>query len=252
MTHSSSNTQIKLEPLLREQCGTYAGVSSHRYYNENLCHKCIKARKEYNRKYSVSNKERIYKNHNKRFKERWAIDPTLRKTHSKWAKENPDKKREHSRNWAKRNRETMREYDKWYRETFPHKVAERARRRRAQKVNNGYNIYTEQQVLELYGINCHICNTPIDLNAPRNTSKPGWKKGLHIDHLIPIAKGGPDTLENVRPSHGLCNISKGAKMTEDFEAEIDPSLFEEDFEDVELEEFDDHSFDEDDLEEEEE
>jgi len=36
---------------------------------------------------------------------------------------------------------------------------------------------------------------------------------------------------------------------EDFEAEIDPSLFEEDFEDVELEELDDHSFDEDDLEE---
>jgi len=27
---------------------------------------------------------------------------------------------------------------------------------------------------------------------------------------------------------------------EDFEAEIDPSLFEEEFEDVELEEFDDH------------
>ena len=39
---------------------------------------------------------------------------------------------------------------------------------------------------------------------------------------------------------------------EDFEAEIDPSLFEEEFEDVELEEFDDHAFDEDDLEEEEE
>lgn len=39
---------------------------------------------------------------------------------------------------------------------------------------------------------------------------------------------------------------------EDFEAEIDPSLFEEDFEDVELEEFDDQSFDEDDLEEEDE
>lgn len=37
---------------------------------------------------------------------------------------------------------------------------------------------------------------------------------------------------------------------EDFEAELDPSLFEEDFEDIELEDFDDHVFDEDDLEEE--
>ena len=33
-------------------------------------------------------------------------------------------------------------------------------------------------------------------------------------------------------------------MAEDFEAEIDPSLFEEDFEDVELEDFDDHALDE--------
>ena len=31
---------------------------------------------------------------------------------------------------------------------------------------------------------------------------------------------------------------------EDFEADIDPSLFEEDFEDVELEDFDDHALDE--------
>lgn len=37
-----------------------------------------------------------------------------------------------------------------------------------------------------------------------------------------------------------------------FEADIDPSLFEEDFDDVELDDFDDVDFDEDDEEEEEE
>jgi hypothetical protein len=240
--------QTKLEPLLREQCGTYAGAESHKYYKEKLCDRCKEARKDYNRKYSIKNKERIYTNHNNRIKERWATDAVFRETQSKWAKNNPEKRKEHSRNWAKRNRTTMREYNKWYRETFPHKGAERARRRRAKKSNNGYTVYTEQEVLELHGISCHICNLPIDLTAPRSTSKPGWEKGLHIDHLIPIAKGGPDTLENVRPAHGLCNISKGDKMPEDFEVEIDPSLFED--EDVELEDLDLEDFEDDEEEEE--
>jgi len=35
--------------------------------------------------------------------------------------------------------------------------------------------------------------------------------GLQIDHVIPIVKGGPDTLNNVRPAHGLCNIKKKDK-----------------------------------------
>jgi len=34
--------------------------------------------------------------------------------------------------------------------------------------------------------------------------------GLHIDHVMPLSKGGPDTLENVRPAHGSCNVKKQA------------------------------------------
>jgi 5-methylcytosine-specific restriction endonuclease McrA len=35
---------------------------------------------------------------------------------------------------------------------------------------------------------------------------------LHIDHVYPLSKGGLDTLENVRPSHGKCNIVKWATL----------------------------------------
>ena len=80
-------------------------------------------------------------------------------------------------------------------------------RRRALKLKNGFEIYKEQEVLDKYGTNCHICNIPIDLNAPR-ARKFGWENGLHIDHLIPLSKGGADTLDNVRPAHGLCNLRK--------------------------------------------
>jgi 5-methylcytosine-specific restriction endonuclease McrA len=49
---------------------------------------------------------------------------------------------------------------------------------------------------------------PIDFNSPRQVGKPGWRSGLHIDHFVDISLGGPDTLENVRPSHGWCNLTK--------------------------------------------
>lgn len=82
------------------------------------------------------------------------------------------------------------------------------RRRRARKLENGIEYYTEQQVLEKYGTICYLCEKPIDMDAPRTTWTKGWEMGLHIEHVVDIAKGGPDTLQNVRPSHGICNLTK--------------------------------------------
>ena len=72
--------------------------------------------------------------------------------------------------------------------------------------------YSDIDVLSTYGLDCHICQTPVDLNAPRKVGQDGWEKGLHIDHVYPLSKGGLDTLENVRPSHGKCNIVKWATV----------------------------------------
>lgn len=82
------------------------------------------------------------------------------------------------------------------------------RARRARRLGNGHEPYTEAQVLDTYGTSCHLCELPIDLDAPRRAGLDGWEQGLHIDHLLAISKGGPDTLENVRPAHGLCNVKK--------------------------------------------
>lgn len=83
-----------------------------------------------------------------------------------------------------------------------------ANMRRARKLNNGQEPYTESAMLELYGTVCHLCESSIDMAAPRKVGTPGWELGLHVDHVIPLSKGGPDTLENVRPAHGKCNLQK--------------------------------------------
>lgn len=90
--------------------------------------------------------------------------------------------------------------------------AMRTNRKRAIKFGVDTEWYSPQQVLELYGTDCHICNKPIDLNAPRGTGKPGWENGLQIDHVHPLSKGGSDTIDNLRPAHGYCNNIKNASI----------------------------------------
>lgn len=93
-------------------------------------------------------------------------------------------------------------------------------RSRARKLGSEVGYYTDQEVIDLYGTDCHICGEAIDLSADRRTGFPGWEKSLHIDHVYPLSKGGSDTIDNVKPSHGKCNILKSAKILEENKEEL--------------------------------
>ena len=111
------------------------------------------------------------------------------------------------------NKEKILERQKKYRRNNPKTRAAKNRqkaRRRAKQLGNGYEKYSLEKVLELYGTKCNICNIEIDMKAPRNCTGDNWAFGLHIDHVVPISKGGSDTLENVRPTHALCNVTKSS------------------------------------------
>lgn len=117
----------------------------------------------------------------------------------------------HKRKW-KEFKEKNPNYKKDYHKNKPEQSRQDARRRRARKRNVESGNYTEQQVLELYGTDCHLCSEPIDLFAPRTQGKgDGWERGLHLDHIVPISKGGSNTIENIRPAHTLCNLQKGIR-----------------------------------------
>lgn len=94
--------------------------------------------------------------------------------------------------------------------------ARRIRPRRGGRSAKSYGVrtevYTYFDVIATYGVNCHICGNLINLEAPRSVGRAGWENGLHIDHVIPMSKGGEDTLDNVRPAHAKCNILKGASL----------------------------------------
>ena len=89
----------------------------------------------------------------------------------------------------------------------------RWRKREAIRKNSFSIPYLESEVLEKYGTLCYICSEEINLSVSRRAGiGKGWRNGLHIDHVIPLSQGGPDSLENVRPSHAICNLKKGKQL----------------------------------------
>jgi 5-methylcytosine-specific restriction endonuclease McrA len=191
-------------------CGTTAGYKTHRRHSEAVCDACREA---------------------------------VRLAAQEWRKNNPEKKREQTVAWQRANpekasairkasyyrhlesnreraREQMRkhyaenpgnrvEYDREYRKQNPHVAREANRRRRAREALAENSPYTEAEVLTAWGSTCHICSEEIDFDAPRRAgSGPGWGRGLHLDHVIPLSRGGADTLDNVKPAHAICNSKK--------------------------------------------
>ena len=57
---------------------------------------------------------------------------------------------------------------------------------------------------------CGICGKAIDYSLPH--LDPG---SFHVDHIIPIDKGGTDTLDNKQASHRDCNRNKSNHLTQD-------------------------------------
>ena len=179
-------------------CGTLGGYAKHRRNSEDYCDSCREAKRLSAKLDYAKNPEQV-----------------LARTR-KWIAKNKDKRNVAAR---KRNAQIPKEIKsakkRKYREQNLVRIREVARecerRRKAAKLRIISVKYTEQEVLLKYSDICYICNTQIDLNANRKPGQVGWEYGLHIDHLIPLSKNGSDTIDNVRPTHGLCNIRKHDK-----------------------------------------
>ena len=98
--------------------------------------------------------------------------------------------------------------EKEWRRNNPHKVV-RSNRDRARKRGVPSKYYTRQQLFDRDGYDCYLCNLPVELTANHVQGQPGWELYPHIEHVIPLALGGHDTLDNVKIAHAVCNIRKG-------------------------------------------
>ena len=181
---------------MTDKCGTIAGHMIHRRAGQVSCDPCREANNAFMREWKKKNRSKVLAA-KKAYRE--ANAEKISNYSKSYRIKNSDILAERLRQWRKENPEKFRQHNN-----------ANGRRRRARKFDNGYIPYTLDQVLEEYGSVCYLCEKPIDLTASRKAGVGNWQIGLHLDHAIPLSKGGMDCLENVAPTHAICNLDKGS------------------------------------------
>lgn len=114
-----------------------------------------------------------------------------------------ESERERARRYRKANPDKKREQNHRYYVTNKTLHQERDLRRRARKADAETDGHTMAELSEswnerdFYG--CYWCGADL-------------ADGFHVDHVIPLSRGGPHTVHNLVPACPECNLSKGDKM----------------------------------------
>jgi len=168
-----------------------------RWRSENAEHK-----REMDKRYREHNRERVLKN-----KRQWYNDnrDKIIQNVAQWRKLNPNKHRKNTRAYYQRHRKRIRQYHKEYRQQFPAKEKAKVQRRRAREqgapgqhsAKDIHNIYSAQEG------RCGYCGMPVG-------------DRYHVDHMIPLIRGGTNAPENLCIACPSCNLEKGDKTPDEW------------------------------------
>lgn len=183
------------------------GHLAQRYVAQGLCVECAKAAAGKQRRDDPERCRTQLKAWQKANKEkyhaaaiRWtAAHPEWRKTYEKaWRLANKDKLYARTMAWRGANRERWDEAAKVWREANRPRVRTIWRNRRA-RVRNAHGSHTVDQILGL-------------LEKQRNrcaACRKSLTDGYHVDHIVPLARGGSNDIGNIQLLCAACNLSKG-------------------------------------------
>ncbi len=161
----------------------------------------LESKREYDREYNHSERRRD------RDRDRYQRRSEQVKARGKaWREANPERVRQHNQEWREANPERARlNVQKWY-ETNPERVRlhnqiKGANRRARKKQAGGKYTTQEWEALKaMYNYTCLCCRR----QEPEIVLEP--------DHVVPLAEGGANTIDNIQPLCVSCNRKKSAKI----------------------------------------
>lgn len=116
-----------------------------------------------------------------------------------------DRKRKAYRENAEENREKQRKRYAENKDYFKPYI--KARKARIRSSIGSFSAAQVRKMLEDQGCKCIYCKCDIS-------------KNYHVDHIVPVSKGGSSFIENIQLLCQTCNLRKRAKMPEDYAKEI--------------------------------
>jgi len=127
---------------------------------------------------------------------------------SKWLAENPGKQKNYARKWYLKNPSARVDVSLEWRKANPEKVRAHVRNRVARKksAEGSHSASDVIAILEKQNWKCANCRVSI-------------RKNRHIDHIMPLAKGGRNDASNLQGLCPTCNCRKHDMLPEEWARE---------------------------------
>lgn len=161
-------------------------------------------------KYRQENREKMLVTR----RQRYHRDDTVKNANKEWVVNNPDKVKAAQNRYLSANRLVKVEKARLHRKNNPESVAlsqkkwhmrnaprilEYSHRRRALQLDADDGTVNIQNLIDSWNGLCGICSQEV-------------KDKYHIDHILPLSKGGLHAQVNLQITHPKCNLSKGSKI----------------------------------------
>ena len=180
-------------------------------YHRHQCKHCEnKSRKEYNKQYNKQYAPIYYaknKTSIKQYQKQYWLNnrERLKENNRLWREKNKEKKRETDRHYDKNNRECRSVYRKQWAKDNPEKEKFNSRKRQAikRKSVGDFNACDIIVIREKQKDLCFYCGGKL-------------KDNYHIDHFIPLSKGGNNYPSNLRLACPSCNQKKSNRSPQEF------------------------------------
>jgi hypothetical protein len=178
------------------------------YYQENQ-----EAILEYQKQYYQENQEAILDNKKSYWQKNREI--LIVKNKKRWQK-NKESYRASVKEYQIRNKEKIKKIAKEYYENNKDKAYMNNAKRRALKHFVHFSPFKRKQILDRDNWKCRHCGIKVHDRSAGNWNTPDK---AHIDHIIPLSKGGDSKPSNLQTLCRTCNLSKKDKI------ELQLSLF---------------------------